>query len=188
MDVPQPDPDHSTSGGTSRSHRRGWLLATILAGLSVVGIGYWLSPSTVRSSVALSTASTDALATSRQVTAYRTASCGCCKGWLDHLRANGFSVKDHVVADLEAVKSSLNVPGDLASCHTAKVAGFVIEGHVPAEAIDQLLRQRPAVVGIAVPGMPLGSPGMESSLRSESYTVYSFGRDGSRRTFLQIEA
>jgi len=182
------DPDRSGPQGASRSHRRGWLLATILAGLSVVGVGYWLSPSTVRTSLARGAASTDALATSRQVTAYRTASCGCCKGWLEHLRANGFSVKDHVVADLEAVKSSLNVPGDLASCHTATLAGFVIEGHVPAKAIDQLLRQRPAVAGIAVPGMPLGSPGMESALRREAYTVFSFDSDGSRRPFLQIEA
>ena len=186
MNVPQPDPDHSTSGGASRSHRRGWLLATVLAGLSAVGVGYWLSPSTVRTSVARSAASTDALATSRQVTAYRTASCGCCKGWLDHLRTEGFSVEDHVVADLETIKRNLKVPADLASCHTATVAGYAIEGHVPAKAIELLQQQRPAVAGIAVPGMPLGSPGMESSLGSESYTVFSFGSDGSHRPFLQI--
>ncbi|MGL6135436.1 MAG: DUF411 domain-containing protein [Prochlorococcaceae cyanobacterium] len=123
-----------------------------------------------------------------QVDAYRSASCGCCKGWLDHLRTAGFTVRDHVVEDLEAVKLSLGVPGELASCHTATVAGYVIEGHVPVSAMQRLLLQRPAVAGIAVPGMPLGSPGMESPLGAEPYTVFSFTGDGAFRPFQRIEA
>ncbi|MFO8238531.1 MAG: DUF411 domain-containing protein [Prochlorococcaceae cyanobacterium] len=119
--------------------------------------------------------------------AYRSASCGCCKGWLDHIRAAGFTVRDHVVEDLAAIKRNEGVPGELASCHTATVAGYVIEGHVPASAIQRLLQQRPAVAGLAVPGMPLGSPGMESSLGSEPYTVFSFTGDGDYRPFQRIE-
>ena len=180
------DPDHSSPPRASRLHGRGWLLAAILAGLSVVGVGYWLAPSTIRTSVASSASISESSAADRHVIAYRTASCGCCKGWLDHLRTEGFSVEDHVVADLETIKRNLKVPADLASCHTATVAGYAIEGHVPAKAIELLQQQRPAVAGIAVPGMPLGSPGMESSLGSESYTVFSFGSDGSHRPFLQI--
>lgn len=121
------------------------------------------------------------------VDAYRSASCGCCKGWLDHIRAAGFTVRDHVVEDLEAIKLSLGVPAELASCHTATVAGYVIEGHVPVSAMQRLLKQRPEVAGIAVPGMPLGSPGMESPVGAEPYTVFSFMGDGAYRPFQRIE-
>ena len=117
------------------------------------------------------------------VTAYRTASCGCCKGWLQHMRANGFVVRDVVVADLQAIKRRLGVPNRLNSCHTAEVAGFAIEGHVPAADVRRLLRSRPAVAGIAVPGMPLGSPGMESPYGKEPFTVLAFPRAGTISAF-----
>ena len=125
---------------------------------------------------------------SPEVITYRSPSCGCCKEWLGHLRMEGFSVVDHVVDNPESIKLKRGVPADLASCHTATVAGYVIEGHVPAGAIRRLLRERPAVAGIAVPDMPLGSPGMESILRREPYTVVAFQSNGSRRPFLQVEA
>jgi hypothetical protein len=120
--------------------------------------------------------------------AYRSASCGCCKAWLDHVKAAGFPVVDHVVADIETVKVRHGVPGELASCHTATVAGYVIEGHVPAVAIQRLLKERPAVDGIAVPGMPLGSPGMESGRLREAYTVVAFTASGERRPFQHFGA
>jgi len=117
------------------------------------------------------------------VTAYRTASCGCCKGWLQHMRVNGFQVRDVVVADLGAIKRHLAIPAKLSSCHSAQVAGYALEGHIPASDIKQLLRKRPAVAGIALPGMPLGSPGMESAYGKEPFTVMSFTKGGTVQPF-----
>jgi hypothetical protein len=117
------------------------------------------------------------------VTSYRSASCGCCKGWVQHMRANGFAVRDVVVADVQAIKQRLGVPTRLSSCHTAEVSGFAIEGHVPAADVKRLLRSRPSVAGIAAPGMPLGSPGMESPYAKEPFTVMAFTRAGAISSF-----
>ncbi|MGB5135731.1 MAG: DUF411 domain-containing protein [Prochlorococcaceae cyanobacterium] len=170
------DPSASSSAGrrTPRGHRLALALAALLATAGLAALGArQLRP---------------APAAPLLVNAYRSASCGCCKGWLDHLKAAGFTVTDHVVEDLAAVKHTHRVPAELSSCHTATVAGYVIEGHVPATAIRKLLQQRPAVAGLAVPGMPLGSPGMESPLRSEPYTVFSFTGDGVARPFQRMGA
>ena len=100
--------------------------------------------------------------------------CGCCTAWADHLRAAGFPVKLADRTDMRAVKSRLGVPDDLASCHTAEVAGYVLEGHVPAPAVIRLLKEKPEGKGLAVPGMPIGSPGMEGG-EPETYEVMLFG-------------
>jgi len=121
------------------------------------------------------------------VSAYRTPSCGCCKGWLDHIKKAGFSVQDYVVNNLTAIKQRYRVPAGLASCHTARINGYVIEGHVPVSAIEKLLKERPNVAGIAVPGMPLGSPGMESPLKRETYTVFTFTNSGVIKPFQTIK-
>ena len=121
------------------------------------------------------------------VSAYRTPSCGCCKGWLNHIKKAGFSVQDHVVNNLTAIKQRYRVPAALASCHTARINGSVIEGHVPVSAIEKLLKERPKVAGIAVPGMPLGSPGMESPLKRETYTVFTFTNSGVIKPFQTIK-
>jgi len=106
-------------------------------------------------------------------------SCGCCGGWVEHMRAAGFPVVVNEVDDIGAVKARLGVPDDLGSCHTAEVAGYVVEGHVPAGAVKRLLAEKPAGKGLAVPGMPMGSPGMEvKSGRSEAYDVVLFGPAG----------
>jgi len=118
------------------------------------------------------------------VTVYKTASCGCCGAWVAHLQAAGFVTEVHDVADLQAVKTRLGVPQSLGSCHTATVGGYVIEGHVPATDIARLLAQRPAAKGLAVPGMPLGSPGMEHGDRQEPYRVLLWGA-GAARTFAE---
>jgi hypothetical protein len=117
-----------------------------------------------------------------EIAVYRTPTCGCCSKWVKHLEDHGFSVVDHVVPDLSAMKSENGVTPALASCHTAFVAGYVIEGHVPAEDITRLLETRPVVSGLAVPGMPIGSPGMEGP-NPESYRVLSFDRTGRVATF-----
>lgn len=118
-----------------------------------------------------------------QVTSYRSPSCGCCGNWIEHLQAAGFQVDDRVTEDIEAVKQELGVPSDLASCHTAVVNGYVVEGHVPEADVRRLLAALPAVVGIAVPGMPIGSPGMESGDIQEPYTVYTFTAAGDIEVF-----
>jgi hypothetical protein len=100
--------------------------------------------------------------------------CGCCTGWVEHLRRNGFVATVVDSADMQAVKARLGVPAELASCHTAEIAGYVIEGHVPARAINRLLTEKPKARGLAVPGMPAGSPGMEGG-KPETYEVVLFG-------------
>ena len=110
-------------------------------------------------------------------------SCGCCSGWVAHLKASGFAAEVIESSDLNRVKARLGVPQKLASCHTAEVAGYVIEGHVPADAIKRLLAERPSAKGLAVPGMPVGSPGMEvEGTAPETYEVVLFG-PGKRATF-----
>lgn len=111
------------------------------------------------------------------VEVYKSASCGCCAKWIEHLRANGFDVRAHDVNDTTAARASLGVPQVLGSCHSARVGGFLIEGHVPASDIQRLLRERPSAAGLAVPGMPRGSPGMESDVR-DPYDVLLFQRNG----------
>jgi hypothetical protein len=117
-----------------------------------------------------------------EVTVYKSPTCGCCKLWIDHLKANGFAVKWHDTENVIAHKQRLGLPPELASCHTAIVDGYVIEGHVPASDIRRLLKERPKITGLAVPGMPMGSPGMEGPVK-ESYEVKTFDRQGRIRTF-----
>ncbi len=111
--------------------------------------------------------------------------CGCCHLWVEHLQANGFAVQVHDVGNT-AARQRLGMPQKLGSCHTARVAGYVIEGHVPASDIHRLLRDKPQALGLAVPGMPIGSPGMdgpEYKGRKDPYAVLLVQRDGSTRTF-----
>jgi hypothetical protein len=109
------------------------------------------------------------------ITVSKDPSCGCCTGWVEHLRRNGFIATVVETADLQAIKMRLGVPAELASCHTAEIAGYVIEGHVPAQAIRRLIAERPDALGLAVPGMPVGSPGMEGGT-PEIYDVILFGK------------
>lgn len=119
-----------------------------------------------------------ASAGSDQVTVYKSPWCGCCTGWVNHMRTNGFSVKVIEREDLSPVKSQYEVPKNLESCHTAEIDGYTIEGHVPASDIMRLLEERPNAKGLAVPGMPIGSPGMEQGNEKEPYPVVLFGEDG----------
>lgn len=108
---------------------------------------------------------------------YKSPSCGCCGDWIKHLRANGFKVRAHDINDSGEYRRRYGVPDPLASCHTGVVAGYAIEGHVPAREIKRLLAERPKAAGLAVPGMPAGSPGMEGP-KSDPYEVLLFQRDG----------
>jgi hypothetical protein len=113
------------------------------------------------------------------VRVHRDPTCGCCSGWVQHLQKAGFPIEVVDTKDLDAVKARLGVPDDLAACHTAEVSGYVIEGHVPAVALKRLLAEKPAAAGLAVPGMPVGSPGMEGG-NEEPYEVILFGSSGQR--------
>lgn len=114
--------------------------------------------------------------------------CGCCGKWVEHLAAAGFKVRVYDTEKLGARKDTLGVPVALRSCHTAKIGNYVVEGHVPAKDIKQLLRRKPRVVGISVPGMPIGSPGMEvPSGEKEPYEVIAFDRNGKMHTFAKHE-
>lgn len=105
----------------------------------------------------------------------RDPNCGCCSSWVAHVKAAGFAVEVVEIPDLAPLKARLGVPDALASCHTAEIGGYVIEGHVPAEAIRRLLLERPQAAGLSVPGMPLGSPGMEvAGQPPEAYEVLIF--------------
>ena len=113
-----------------------------------------------------------------EVVMHKDPNCGCCGQWAEYLQANGFRVKTVMEDDMQSVKRRFAVPQRLTSCHTAKVGGYVIEGHVPASAIKRLLREKPAVAGLAVAGMPLGSPGMEVPGKKDPYDVMSFDKAG----------
>jgi hypothetical protein len=148
--------------------RREWLRITA-GGLALGGIG-------ARRLFAIPPA--------KQATVYKSATCGCCTKWVEHLQKNGYTVTAHDVPDVEVYKKRYAVPATLGSCHTAIVtSGYVIEGHVPAEVIDKLVADAPKdIIGLAVPGMPQGSPGMESST-PEKYDVLGFDKAGKTKVF-----
>ncbi len=114
-----------------------------------------------------------------EVHVYKSPTCGCCEKWIDHLRGNGFKVRATDVPDVTPIKQENGIPLELSACHTAFVGGYVVEGHVPAADVRKLLAERPDVEGLAVPGMPIGSPGMEGP-NPETYQVLSFGSQGVR--------
>jgi len=116
------------------------------------------------------------------ITVYKSPTCGCCAKWVDHVEEHGFKVVVHDTNELTRVKAMAGVPARLSSCHTAIVDGYVIEGHVPADLIRRLLEERPEVVGLAVPGMPMGSPGMEGPYK-DAYDVLAFRRDGTTEVY-----
>jgi len=116
------------------------------------------------------------------ITVYRTASCGCCGLWVDHLKKHGFEPTVQMVQSIDQAPPRKNVPASLHSCHTATLEGYIVEGHVPGDVIRQLLKERPQVRGIAVPGMPPGSPGMESP-NPQPYDVLAFDAKGTTTVF-----
>ena len=123
---------------------------------------------------------------SMELVVYKTPLCGCCTAWVDQMRAAGFKARVNELPDLTSLRSSRGVSDDLASCHTALIGGYVLEGHVPAEDVRKLLAERPEAVGLAVPGMPLGSPGMEMpDGQREAYETLLILKGGSTRMFVR---
>lgn len=136
------------------------------------------------------TASLEAVTASSQplptVLVYKTPTCGCCNGWIEHIQAAGFTVDARNVSDIMSVKRDGGVPVSMSSCHTSIVDGYVVEGHVPADQLKRMLAERPDIAGIAVPGMPTGSPGMEGG-NAKPYQVLSFTREGQAAVYAEID-
>ena len=143
--------------------------------LVLAGAGYLSLASAQRSQAA---------AAAGTVEVYKSPTCGCCSKWVEHLQAHGFTVKTTNVEDIYEIKTTHRVPGAVESCHTALVGGYVVEGHVPAADVQRLLKERPAVAGIGVRGMPIGSPGMEvAGVKPQAYDVLAFDKQGQTRVF-----
>jgi hypothetical protein len=119
-----------------------------------------------------------------RLSVFKDAGCGCCGLWIKHMESNGFAATATNADDMDAIKAKHGVPASLRSCHTTIVDGYVIEGHVPATYVQRLLKERPAIAGIGVPGMPIGSPGMEvAGMKPQSFDVFSFDKAGRTRIF-----
>ena len=119
------------------------------------------------------------------IVVYKTPTCGCCAMWVEHMRENGFQPEVHDVsaAQVRAVSQAAGLRDEGTSCHTAKVGNFIVEGHVPAADVRRMLKEKPAIAGIAAPGMPIGSPGMEMGSRKDPYNVIAFTKDGKSTVF-----
>jgi len=119
-----------------------------------------------------------------EVDMFKSPGCDCCTGWADHLRKEGFTVVEHKKEEMDAIKSLFGVPEKLASCHTAYINGYVIEGHVPADDIKRMLKEKPKITGLTAPGMPMKSPGMQKpGLPPKGYDVLSFDKSGNSQVY-----
>lgn len=148
----------------------------IIAGLVAV-LGYQVWDISTRGTSASS-------ANINEVVVYKNAGCQCCTKWAEHMEQAGFSVTEKPTDELMSIKVDQDVPYNMASCHTALVGDYVVEGHVPIADVKRLLQEQPDAVGLAVPGMPAGSPGMESP-NPEPYKVFLIGNDGSQTVYSQ---
>ena len=173
---------------------RPFLLSHGVAVAGVLGATYWYfvglpenpTLSTKTQTVLNSSLSTTDLAPPvLNVTVYRTPTCGCCKGWVEHIKQNGFQITDIVKpeSEIKTIRQKYNLPSDLTSCHTSEIAGYLVEGHVPVADVKSLIAQKPDVAGISVPGMPIGTPGMEMGDRKQSFDVFTFEKDGQTKVF-----
>jgi hypothetical protein len=173
-------------------------LVLVVVGAAIVGVGSYMmfdssaAPAEETRSVladAQASSASDATGAAQEVGSleilvYKTATCGCCSNWVEYVKEHGFTVRTEDVTDLTAIKVENGVPPGLQSCHTALIDGYVIEGHVPVESIQRMLEERPDIAGLAVPGMPTGSPGMEVPGRAaDSYDVIAFDRAGNTSVY-----
>ena len=151
--------------------------------INKITLGFFVGPALL-TFLGIALLSKGALADDPAITVFKTPTCGCCTKWVSHLQDNGFEVETTDLSDLRMIKSMSGIKPALASCHTAKVDGYVIEGHVPADDIKRLLAERPEAKGLTVPGMPLGSPGMEAP-QAQRYQVLLLGNDGHTTLFAE---
>ncbi len=124
----------------------------------------------------------------KEMTVYRSPSCGCCGVWIEHAEKHGFKVEDIKTEEMAALKQKYNIPPQLAACHTTIIDGYVIEGHIPADDIKRFLTEKPELVGLAVPGMPLGTPGMEAGDLKQPFQVFAFNDRGEVKVFKEYQS
>ncbi|KYC43383.1 CopG family transcriptional regulator [Scytonema hofmannii PCC 7110] len=124
----------------------------------------------------------------QEITVYRSPSCGCCGAWVEHMQKHGFQIKDIKTDQIEAIKQKYNLPQELASCHTAIIDGYVMEGHIPANDIKRFLQQKSNLAGLAVPGMPVGTPGMELGNKKQPFAVVAFDNKGEVKIFQEYQS
>ena len=122
------------------------------------------------------------------MTVYRSPSCGCCGVWVEHAKKHGFKIEDLKTESMEALKQKYNVPSELASCHTTIIDGYVMEGHIPADDIKRFLASKPKLAGLAVPGMPLGTPGMEAGDMKQPFQLLAFSAQGQIEVFKEYQS
>lgn len=122
------------------------------------------------------------------MTVYRSPNCGCCGGWIEHAQKHGFKVKDIKTEDLAALKQKYKLPTELASCHTTIIDGYVMEGHIPADDIKRFLSAKPELAGLTVPGMPIGTPGMEARNIKQPFQVLAFNDQGEVEVFKEYQS
>lgn len=138
-----------------------------------------------QSTTELSTAALEQVAQASELTVFRSPTCGCCGKWVEHMRSFGFQIEDNITEDVDVIAQQYGLPDQLRSCHTTIANGYIIEGHIPAVDVARLLKEAPKIAGIAVPGMPVGSPGMESGDYVEPYSVLSFTEAGDTAVFAE---
>lgn len=131
--------------------------------------------------------STETYPAALNITVYHDPKCACCEDWLSHLQKHDFEVEAIKTSDMNSIKQRLGLPEKVASCHTAQINGYLIEGHVPADDIKRLLKQRPDIRGLSVPAMPVGTPGMERGERKDPFAVISFDKNNEIDVFKQYE-
>jgi len=161
---------NSPKGGKARLSRRALLLGSVVIGGG--GLFAWSVLGSAQSAKA------------GTITVWKSPTCGCCGGWVDYMRGKGYQVSVNLVADPDPIKATLGVPEALYSCHTAKIDGYLIEGHVPEGAVAKLLAERPNLKGIALPGMPEGSPGMDG--KPGIYRIVGFDANGRIHRFTEV--
>ena len=130
----------------------------------------------------------ESYAGTKNITVYRSSDCDCCKDWINHLKKHAFNIIDRPTNKLSAIKQKYGVPKNMASCHTATIDGYVIEGHVPADDIKKLLKARPNITGLSVPKMPHGTPGMERGNRKDPFAVIQFNKSGKAELFKEYQS
>ncbi len=123
-----------------------------------------------------------------EMTVYRSPSCGCCGVWIEHAKQHGFQIKDIKTEEIEALKQKHNIPPELSSCHTTIIDGYVMEGHIPADDIKRFLSEKPDLAGLAVPGMPIGTPGMEARDLKQPFQVLAFNDKGEVEVFKEYQS
>ncbi|MEA5512133.1 DUF411 domain-containing protein [Crocosphaera sp. UHCC 0190] len=176
------------------------LILPIIVGLAVVGmIGtVYLTQTTGEQKTVNNLANSTILASNwdsinesyngnKEMTVYRSPSCGCCGLWVEHAEKHGFKIKDIKTDDMASIKQKYQITSDLESCHTAIIDGYVMEGHIPADDIKQFLTEKPNMIGLSVPGMPLGTPGMEAGEKKQPFAVFAFNKTGAIEVFQEYQ-